>query len=99
MLNNCEVGTERWSVSQVRELRRLLDESPEEGAERLDLYAVHVRASVLKGFFRDLPEPLLTFDLYDDFIMAAQISDPQVHHIPFTFYNIEEKTSGWVRSL
>ncbi|XP_075979889.1 unconventional myosin-IXa-like isoform X4 [Anticarsia gemmatalis] len=63
--------------SKVRELRRLLDESPEQGAERLDSYAVHVRASVLKSFFRELPEPLLTFDLYDDFIMAAQISDPQ----------------------
>ncbi|CAH2982204.1 unnamed protein product [Chilo suppressalis] len=63
--------------SKVRELRRVLDERPEEGVERLELYAVHVRASVLKGFFRDLPEPLLTFDLYDDFILAAEISDPQ----------------------
>ncbi|XP_053611265.1 unconventional myosin-IXa-like isoform X4 [Plodia interpunctella] len=63
--------------SKVRELRRLLDERPEEGVERLDTYAVHVRASVLKGFFRDLPEPLLTFDLYDDFILAADITDPQ----------------------
>ncbi|GBP31606.1 Unconventional myosin-IXa [Eumeta japonica] len=63
--------------SKVRELRRLLDERPEEGVERLDSYAVHVRASVLKGFFRDLPEPLLTFDLYDDLILAAEISDPQ----------------------
>ncbi|XP_059056104.1 unconventional myosin-IXa-like [Achroia grisella] len=63
--------------SKVRELRRLLDERPVEGVERLDAYAVHVRASVLKGFFRDLPEPLLTFDLYDDFILAAEISDPQ----------------------
>ncbi|XP_049872025.1 unconventional myosin-IXAa-like [Pectinophora gossypiella] len=63
--------------SKVRELRRLLDERPEEGVERLDLYAVHVRASVLKSFFRELPEPLLTFDLYDDFILAAEISDPQ----------------------
>ncbi|CAH0687838.1 unnamed protein product [Spodoptera exigua] len=63
--------------SKVRELRRLLDESPEEGVDRLDLYAVHVRASVLKSFFRELPEPLLTFDLYDDFILASQISDPQ----------------------
>lgn len=65
----------------MRELRRLLDESPEEGVDRLDLYAVHVRASVLKSFFRELPEPLLTFDLYDDFILASQISDPQVHTI------------------
>lgn len=63
--------------SKVRELRRLLDERPEEGVDRLDSYAVHVRASVLKTFFRELPEPLLTFDLYDDFILAAEISDPQ----------------------
>ncbi|XP_013183816.1 unconventional myosin-IXa isoform X2 [Amyelois transitella] len=63
--------------SKVRELRRLLDEHPEAGVERLDSYAVHVRASVLKMFFRDLPEPLLTFDLYDDFILAADITDPQ----------------------
>lgn len=63
--------------SKVRELRWLLDERPEEGVERLDSYAVHVRASVLKTFFRELPEPLLTFDLYDDFIRASQISDPQ----------------------
>ncbi|KAI8434164.1 hypothetical protein MSG28_012282 [Choristoneura fumiferana] len=62
---------------QVGELRRLLDERPELGVERLDAYAVHVRASVLKGFFRDLPEPLLTFDLYDDFMLAAEITDPQ----------------------
>ncbi|CAK1542108.1 unnamed protein product [Leptosia nina] len=63
--------------SKVRELRRLLDEQPEEGCDRLDAYAVHVRASVLKSFFRELPEPLLTFDLYDDLILAAQMSDPQ----------------------
>nr|XP_032514779.1 unconventional myosin-IXAa-like [Danaus plexippus plexippus] len=63
--------------SKVRELRLLLDERPEEGVERLDSYAVHVRASVLKSFFRELPEPLLTFDLYDDFILAAEITDPQ----------------------
>ncbi|KAJ2949671.1 hypothetical protein O0L34_g15597 [Tuta absoluta] len=63
--------------SKVRELKRLLDERPEEGVEKLDAYAVHVRASVLKSFFRELPEPLLTFDLYDDFILAAEITDPQ----------------------
>lgn len=71
-------NTNRLCAKQVRELRRLLDELPEEGVERLDAYAVHVRASVLKGFFRELPEPLLTFDLYDDFILAAEITDPQV---------------------
>ncbi|KAK2467763.1 hypothetical protein APHAL10511_000058 [Amanita phalloides] len=32
--------------------------------------------SVLKNYFRSLPVPLLTFDLYEDFISAVQISDP-----------------------
>ncbi|XP_050676154.1 unconventional myosin-IXAa-like [Leptidea sinapis] len=63
--------------SKVRELRRLLDEQPEQGVQSLEQYAVHVRASVLKTLLRELPEPLLTFDLYDDLILAAQISDPQ----------------------
>ena len=34
-------------------------------------YHVHVLTSVMKTFFRELPEPLLTFDLYDDFIRAS----------------------------
>lgn len=29
-------------------------------------------ASVLKSYLRDLPDPLLTFNLYDQFIAAAQ---------------------------
>ncbi|PZC85256.1 hypothetical protein B5X24_HaOG202441 [Helicoverpa armigera] len=79
--------------SKVRELRRLLDESPEAGADRLDAYAVHVRASVLKTFFRELPEPLLTFDLYDDFIRAAQISDPQVQPAQASLHDIARQTA------
>ena len=34
-------------------------------------YPIPVLAAVLKSFFRDLPEPVLTFDLYDDFVRAA----------------------------
>lgn len=33
---------------------------------------VHVIASALKSYLRDLPEPLLTFNLYDQFIAASQ---------------------------
>jgi Rho-type GTPase-activating protein 1/2 len=36
--------------------------------------------SVLKNYFRSLPVPLLTFDLYEEFISAAQISDPGLKH-------------------
>lgn len=33
---------------------------------------VHVIAGVLKSYLRGLPNPLLTYRLYDDFVMAAQ---------------------------
>lgn len=36
--------------------------------------------SVLKNYFRSLPVPLLTFDLCDDFISAAQIPDPRLKY-------------------
>ncbi|KAG0256227.1 hypothetical protein BG011_004693 [Mortierella polycephala] len=35
-------------------------------------------ASVLKSWFRELPEPLLTRRLYPEFIKAARIEDPQL---------------------
>ena len=31
-------------------------------------YNPHIVAGLLKAFFIELPEPLLTFDLYDNFI-------------------------------
>jgi hypothetical protein len=34
-----------------------------------------VIADLVKEFFKDLPEPLLTFQLYDDWIKAAGIND------------------------
>lgn len=33
---------------------------------------VHVIAGVLKAYLRDLPDPLLTFNLYSEFVAAAQ---------------------------
>ncbi|XP_077291257.1 unconventional myosin-IXa-like isoform X3 [Arctopsyche grandis] len=63
--------------SKVKELKVLLDESPEDTVNLLEGYPVHVLTSVLKGFFREMPEPLLTFDFYDDFILAANLIDPQ----------------------
>ncbi len=36
-------------------------------------------AGLLKQFFRDLPDPLLTLEHYDDMIAAASKSAPRVH--------------------
>lgn len=40
-------------------------------AVNLDDYNIHVIASVLKQWLRDLPNPLMTFELYDEFLRAT----------------------------
>lgn len=36
----------------------------------LENYSVHAVAAAVGGFFRELPEPLLTWDMYLEFIRA-----------------------------
>ena len=42
---------------------------------KLDDYGVHTVAAIVKQFLRDLPEPLLTFGLYTEFLQATAIED------------------------
>ncbi|CAH0552647.1 unnamed protein product [Brassicogethes aeneus] len=58
--------------SKIKELKCRL----EENVETVDFsgYHVHVLASVFKSFLREMPEPLLTFDCYENFITAANLS-------------------------
>ena len=37
----------------------------------IEEFTIHVITSTLKSFFRELPEPLLTFELYDEFVQAS----------------------------
>ncbi|XP_071450412.1 unconventional myosin-IXb-like isoform X2 [Hetaerina americana] len=62
--------------SKVRELKARIED---EGVEvvNLECYQVHVLASVLKCLFREMPEPLLTFEGYEDFIRSADLTDPK----------------------
>lgn len=41
----------------------------------IDIYNVHVLANTLKLFLREMSEPLLSFDLYDDFLRAADLDN------------------------
>ena len=38
---------------------------------------VHVLTAVLKSFLREMPQPLLTFERYEEFLRAADIADDQ----------------------
>lgn len=39
--------------------------------------SVHVLATILKFFFREMPEPLLTYEAYDPLLHAAELQDPE----------------------
>lgn len=60
-------------TSKIKELMRKMNDLTLE--IDYEAYNVHVLTNVLKTFLRDLPEPLLTFDRYDDFLRAADLSD------------------------
>eukprot|EP01119_Soliformovum_irregulare_P011980 TRINITY_DN3073_c0_g3_i4.p1 TRINITY_DN3073_c0_g3~~TRINITY_DN3073_c0_g3_i4.p1 ORF type:complete len:390 (-),score=121.67 TRINITY_DN3073_c0_g3_i4:91-1260(-) len=40
-------------------------------------YNIHTISGILKLFFRELPEPLFTFELYQCFVSAVRIADPK----------------------
>lgn len=59
--------------SKIKELKMKMSET--KGEIDYELYNVHVLANVLKSFLRETPEPLLTFDRYDDFLRASELSE------------------------
>lgn len=59
--------------SKIKELKTKMSDSKDE--IDYESYNVHVLANVLKSFLREMPEPLLTFDRYDDFLRASELSD------------------------
>jgi RhoGAP domain/WW domain/Variant SH3 domain len=67
------------STGEVNELKEFWEQNhDDEVATRgLDLskYQVHSLSSVLKLYLRELSDPLLTFDLYDNWVAAMQIED------------------------
>mmetsp|Transcript_2539 Transcript_2539/g.9026 ORF Transcript_2539/g.9026 Transcript_2539/m.9026 type:complete len:485 (+) Transcript_2539:106-1560(+) len=42
-------------------------------------YSVHTNACALKQWIRDMPDPLLTFELYDSWLACSKISDHTQH--------------------
>nr|XP_046208048.1 unconventional myosin-IXAa-like [Oncorhynchus gorbuscha] len=56
------------STNKIKELRQGLD--TDVSSMNLDDYNIHVIAGVLKQWLRDLPNPLMTFELYEEFLRA-----------------------------
>lgn len=62
------------TTSKINELKNKLEEDINN--VDLDSYSVHVLTAVLKSFFREMSNPLMTYQLYDDFLWTTAISDP-----------------------
>ncbi|XP_028999561.1 unconventional myosin-IXAa isoform X3 [Betta splendens] len=59
--------------NKIKELKQGLDTDVDN--VNLDGYNIHVIASVFKQWLRDLPNPLMTFELYEEFIRAIGLQD------------------------
>jgi len=63
-------------LEKIKELKQLFENlTPEQPAVDLDKYRVLDIASLLKIYFRELPECVLTAALYPSFIVAEQLDD------------------------
>ncbi|KAK2181262.1 hypothetical protein NP493_404g02041 [Ridgeia piscesae] len=63
------------AAARIRDLVQMMNSEPEN--VNFNDYQIHVLTSVIKTFFREMPDPLLTFDLYDEFIRASELNDPK----------------------
>ncbi|KAJ1878625.1 hypothetical protein H4R99_005558 [Coemansia sp. RSA 1722] len=95
-----EVGIYRVSggAADVSRLRQMFNSDP----DAVDLNAkdfgdINVISGVMKQFLRELPEPLMTYNLYEGFINAASIDDYDerlwaikdlVHALPTANYTV-----------
>jgi myosin-9 len=77
------------SVAQVRQLRKIIETTPSRFDLVLIFWfyhrfadfdtltfedtPMHVVSTLVKAFFRELPEPLMTFDLYENFLNVSGI--------------------------
>ncbi|GHJ88503.1 hypothetical protein NliqN6_4905 [Naganishia liquefaciens] len=80
-----QVGIYRLSgtTSKVQALKAALDQDIDNTNVMSDEWSgdINVIASVLKQWFRELPEPLLTHGLYQGFIEAARYENDRLRHI------------------
>ncbi|XP_008274023.1 unconventional myosin-IXb isoform X2 [Stegastes partitus] len=61
------------SACRARELHQILETNPEGAC--LDNYPIHTITGLVKRWLRDLPDPLMTFSLYSDFLHAVELPE------------------------
>ncbi|KAG8718042.1 hypothetical protein FRC08_006076 [Ceratobasidium sp. 394] len=82
-LENVGIYRVNGTTSRVQKLKALLDRDVASVDLDSDEWASDINnvASVLKLWFRELPEPLMTWELYGSFVEAAQIEGERLRSI------------------
>ncbi|XP_052405097.1 unconventional myosin-IXb isoform X2 [Carassius gibelio] len=61
------------SACRAKELHHLLEKNPQ--AVSFDDYPIHTITGLVKQWLRELPDPLMTYSLYNDFLYAADLPE------------------------
>ncbi|KAM4605669.1 unconventional myosin-IXb isoform 2-T3 [Polymixia lowei] len=86
------------STCRARELHQILETRPEVAC--LENYPIHTITGLVKRWLRELPDPLMTFTLYNDFLHAAELPEKsermraiyqKVDELPSANYNTLER--------
>ncbi|XP_035888405.1 unconventional myosin-IXb isoform X9 [Phyllostomus discolor] len=86
------------AANRTRELRQALQTDP--SAVKLENFPIHAITGVLKQWLRELPEPLMTFAQYGDFLRAVELPEKQeqlaaiyavLEHLPEANHNSLER--------
>ncbi|MFT7798703.1 unconventional myosin-IXb-like isoform X3 [Arapaima gigas] len=69
------------AANRMKDLRQLLDTEP--GTVCLEDYPIHTVTGLIKQWLRDLPDPLMTFTHYSEFLRAVELPEKaeQLHAI------------------
>ncbi|KAM9349556.1 unconventional myosin-IXb isoform 2-T2 [Symphorus nematophorus] len=75
------------SACRARELHQILETNPE--AAHLDNYPIHTITGLVKRWLRELPDPLMTFSLYSDFLHAVELPE-RAERIRAVYQKVDE---------
>uniref|UniRef100_A0A8C3RZA6 Myosin IXB n=1 Tax=Chelydra serpentina TaxID=8475 RepID=A0A8C3RZA6_CHESE len=77
------------SANRMRELKQLLQTDP--NSVKLENYPIHTITGILKQWLRELPDPLMTFAQYSDFLRAVELPEKQEQLV--AIYSVLEQLS------
>ncbi|XP_061694252.1 unconventional myosin-IXb isoform X2 [Syngnathoides biaculeatus] len=75
------------SACRARELHQIMEMDPE--AANLDNYPIHTITGLVKRWLRELPDPLMTFSLYSDFLHAVEFPE-RAERIRAVYQKVDE---------